>query len=247
MGICSHAYHYYGRNNLHLKTNTMRKYIVEFIGTFFLVAGAIFGGAVGASLALMVMVYAGGHISGGHYNPAVTTAMYIRRKVTTSELPGYYLAQLIGGFVAAALIYYFFEREGQNFICDDFPAGLLKTAMAEIIGSFALCYVVLNVATAKGTAGNSFYGLAIGGTVLAMALAFGKFSGGVFNPAVGLGLCVQKSMCWNHLWMFFVAPVAGGVLAGFVFKLVNEADDAEPESIPEDLVIKTGDKSQHSA
>jgi aquaporin Z len=223
----------------------MKKYIVEFIGTFFLVSGAIFYGAIGASLALMIMVYAGGHISGGHYNPAVTTAMYIRRKVTTAELPGYYIAQLLGGIIAAVLIYYVFERQGQNFVCDGFPTGALKTALAEIIGTFALAYVVLNVATAKGTAGNSYFGLAIGATVLAMALAFGKFSGGVFNPAVGLGLCIQKSMCWENLWMFFVAPLIGGVIAAFVFKLVNEADDEEPESIPEDQVIRTADKGQH--
>lgn len=222
----------------------MRKYIVEFIGTFFLVSGAIFGGAVGASLALMVMIYAGGHISGAHYNPAITTAMYIRRKVTAAELPGYYFAQLLGGAVAAVLIYYLFGREGQDFICDGFPAGVLKTALAEIIGTFALAFVVLNVATAKGTAGNSYFGLAIAATVLAMALAFRKFSGGVFNPAVGLGLSIQKSMCWNNLWMYFVAPVTGSVLAAIVFQLVNEADDTEPESIPENQTIKIGDKEQ---
>lgn len=222
----------------------MRKYIVEFIGTFFLVSGAIFGGAVGASLALIVMVYAGGHISGAHYNPAVTTAMYIRKKVTAAELPGYYIAQLLGGIISATLIYYVFERQGVNFLCDGFPSGVVKTALAEIIGTFALAYVVLNVATTKGTAGNSYFGLAIGGTVLAMALAFGKFSGGVFNPAVGLGLCVHKSMCWENLWMFFVAPLIGGILAAIVFRIVNEADDEEPESIPEEQIIRTGDKAQ---
>src|SRR5947209_7764715 len=170
----------------------MKKYAVEFIGTFFLVSGAILGGAIGASLALVVMVYAGGHISGAHYNPAVTTAMYIRRKVTASELPGYYIAQFLGGIVAAVLIYYVFEKQNPAPACDGFPEGVLKTALAEIIGTFALCYVILNVATAKGTGGNSYFGLAIGGTVLAMALTVGNYSGGVFNPAVGLGLCIQK-------------------------------------------------------
>jgi len=223
----------------------MRKYTVEFIGTFFLVSGAIFGGAVGASLALIVMIYAGGHISGAHYNPAVSIAMLIRKKITASELPGYFIAQFLGAVISGALIYYVFEREGVNFICDGFPGGALKTALAEIIGTFALAFVVLNVATAKGTSGNSYFGLAIGGTVLAMALAFGKFSGAVFNPAVGLGLCVQKSLCWQNLWMFFVAPIIGGVLAAFVFRMVNEADNEEPESIPEDLIFKSGDKAQH--
>jgi aquaporin Z len=223
----------------------MKKYIVEFIGTFFLVSGAIFYGAIGASLALMIMVYAGGHISGAHFNPAVTTAMYIRKKVTTAELPGYYIAQLLGGIIAGGLAYYFFERQGQNLVCDGFATGVMKTALAEIIGTFALAYVILNVATTKGTAGNSYFGLAIGGTVLAMAYAFGDFSGGVFNPAVGLGLCVQKSMCWGNLWMFFVAPLIGGVIAALVFRVVNEADDEEPESIPEEQIIRTGDKVLH--
>jgi len=219
----------------------MKKYIVEFIGTFFLVSGAIFYGAIGASLALMIMIYAGGHISGAHFNPAVTTAMYIRRKVIAADLPGYYIAQLLGGIIAGALAYYVFERQGPNLVCDGFASGAVKTALAEIIGTFALAYVILNVATAKGTAGNSYFGLAIGGTVLAMAVAFGSFSGGVFNPAVGLGLCVQKSMCWGNLWMFFVAPLIGGVIAAYVFRAVNEADE-EPESIPEEQVLKIEDK-----
>jgi len=223
----------------------MKKYVVEFIGTFFLVSGAILYGAIGASLALIIMVYAGGHISGAHYNPAVTTAMYIRGKVTSAELPGYYIAQLLAGVIAATLIYYVFEKQGQNSVCDGFPNGAMKTALAEIIGTFALAYVILNVATTKGTAGNSYFGLAIGGTVLAMAVAFGNFSGGVFNPAVGLGLCVHKSMCWANLWMFFVAPIIGGVIAAFVFRFVNEADDEEPESIPEEQIIRTEGKVRH--
>lgn len=121
----------------------------------------------------------------------------------------------------------------------------MKTGLAELIGTFALAYVVLKVATAKGTAGNSFYGLAIAGTVLAMAYAFGRFSGGVFNPAVGLGLSVHKSMCWENLWMFFIAPIAGGILAAFVFQVVNEADDSEPESIPEDQTIRIEGNKPH--
>lgn len=224
----------------------MRKYIVEFIGTFFLVSGAIFGGAIGASLALMVMIYAGGHISGAHYNPAVTTAMYMRKKITASELPGYYISQFLGASVAALLIYYVFERQGINSVCDGFPGGILKTALAEVIGTFALAFVVLNVATAKGTAGNSFYGIAIGGTILAMAMAFGKFSGAVFNPSVGLGLAIQKSICWQNLWMFFAAPLTGGVLAALVFRIVNQ-DDEERESIPEEQTLRIEDNPPQSA
>jgi aquaporin Z len=222
----------------------MRKYIVEFIGTFFLVSGAIYAGALGASIALIVMVYAGGHISGAHFNPAVTTAMYIRKKLRTDELAGYYISQLLGAAVAAVLICYVFDIEGTNAVCDGFQTGMLKTALAEIIGTFALAYVVLNVATARGTAGNSFYGLAIGGTVYAMAITVGQFSGGVFNPAVGLGLCVQKSLCWTNLWLFFVAPLIGGILAALVFRYVNKEEE-EMESIPEEQVVKIEDSSLH--
>ena len=215
----------------------MKKYIVEFIGTFFLVSGAILYGAAGAAAALVVMVYAGGHISGAHYNPAVTTAMYIRGKVTKGELAGYYIAQLLAGTVSAALLYYVFETPSGTISCDGFPSGVMKTALAEVIGTFALAYVILNVATAKGTAGNSFYGLAIGGTVLAMAWTFGSYSGGVFNPAVGLGLAIQGSLCWSQVWMFFVSPLIGGVIAAYVFRIVNGAEE-ELESIPEEQKIK---------
>jgi aquaporin Z len=223
------------------KPNYMRKYLVEFIGTFFLVSGALFGGAIGASLALAIMVYAGGHISGAHYNPAVTTALFIRKKVLAYELPGYYIAQLLGAAAAAAIIYSM-GNMGGRVICGDFPSGIGRTLIAEIIGTFALAYVVLNVATAKGTAGNSYFGLAIGATVLAMSYSFGKFSTTVLNPAVAVGLCVHKTMCWENVWLFFVGPIAGGVIAAIIFRFVNGADEEQPESIPDEPRPKTGDK-----
>ena len=211
----------------------MRKYLVEFIGTFFLVSGAILGGGIGASLALMVMIYAGGHISGAHYNPAVTIAIFIRKKIKSDELAGYFIAQFLGAALAALLIYYGFEKQGMGGECDGFAEGTLKVFLAEMIGTFALAYVVLHVATSRGTQGNSFYGIAIGGTVLAMALTLGTYSGGVFNPAVGLGLAVHKSICWANLWMFFVAPILGGAIAAYVFLYVN-GDEGDLESIPKE-------------
>jgi aquaporin Z len=160
--------------------------------------------------------------------------MWIRKKITVAEVPGYLIAQFLGAALAALVFCYGFDNPGMVGECDGLPGDILsKMALAEILGTFALTYVILNVATAKGTANNSFYGLAIGGTVLAMALTVGKFSGGVFNPAVGFGLCLHKSMCWANLWLFFVAPIAGGVIAAFVFRFVNGADEEE-ESIPEE-------------
>ncbi|TAL51439.1 MAG: porin, partial [Chitinophagaceae bacterium] len=102
--------------------------------------------------------------------------------------------------------------------------GIIKGVVAELAGTFALAYVVLNVATAKGTAGNSFYGLAIGGTVLAMATLIGKYSGGAYNPAVAIGLTIQKSLCWSQIWIYLVGCFGGAALAGIVFNFNNPDD-----------------------
>src|SRR4030095_7618076 len=179
----------------------MNKYIAEFIGTFFLVltigctvigtrAGVIAPLAIGA--ALMVMVYAGGHISGGHYNPAVTLGILIRGKVQPADVVPYMLAQFAGSAVAGSAV-------AALIVSKIFRAGVAVTPiaphlgpalLAEFLFTFALVYVVLNAATAEGTSGNSFYGLAIGMTVMTGAFAVGDISGGAFNPAVALGISI---------------------------------------------------------
>jgi aquaporin Z len=201
----------------------MNKYITELIGTFFLVMGAALGGAAGAALALMVMIYAGGHISGAHYNPAVTLSVWMRGKIEMKDAVMYWIFQVAGAIIAAVIVAFVFDREGSGdcVIADD---GGTKAIIAELLGTFALAYVVLNVATAKGTSGNSFYGLAIAGTVLAMATALGQFSGGAFNPAVAVGLSIQKSMCWGQIWMYLVGAFGGGALAAIIFSLNNPDD-----------------------
>lgn len=201
----------------------MNKYITEFIGTLFLVMGAALGGAVGASLALMIMVYAGGHISGAHYNPAVTLSVWMRGKIEMKDAVMYWIFQFAGAIIAALVVVYLFQTEGAG-TCVIAEDGATKGIMAELLGTFALAYVVLNVATAKGTTGNSFYGLAIGGAVLAMATAFGKFSGGAFNPGVAIGLTVQGSLCWDQIWIYFVGALGGGALAAIIFSLNNPDD-----------------------
>jgi aquaporin Z len=201
----------------------MKKVITEFIGTFFLVMGAALGGGLGAALALMIMVYAGGHISGAHYNPAVSLAVWIRGKSTLGDMLGYWMSQLAGGILAALVVAKLFGVEGSEtcLIPDD---ETIRGLAAETLGTFALAYVVLNVATAKGTGGNSFYGLAIGGTVLAMATVLGKFSGGAYNPAVAVGLSIQKTFCWSQIWIYLVASLVGAAVAAFVFKFNNPDD-----------------------
>jgi aquaporin Z len=201
----------------------MKKYITEFIGTFFLVMGAILGGGPGAALALMVMVYAGGHISGAHYNPAVTLAVMIRGKINSNDAIRYWISQLLGAAAAALIVAYVFENKAAG-DCAIPDGGLVKALVAELIGTFALAYVVLNVATAKGTSGNSFYGIAIAGTVLAMAIVIGRYSGGAYNPAVAFGLSLQGSFCWSQIWVYLVATFTGAALAAIVFK-INNPDD----------------------
>jgi aquaporin Z len=202
----------------------MRKYITEFIGTFFLVLAAGFASGDHAVLiiasALMVMIYAGGHISGAHYNPAVTLAVLVRGKIGTGDAIAYMVSQ-IAGAVAAALLVDFFK---------DIPAEAMqvhdttKALVAEILGTFALAYVVLNVATAKGTAGNSFYGLAIGFTVYFAGSLMGSLSGGAFNPAVAVGASVIKAFAWSNIWIYLVGCFGGGLLAALDFKFNNPDD-----------------------
>ena len=178
----------------------MKKYLVEFIGTFFLVAtigftvvkpgdaGAMAPVAIGS--ALMVMIFAGGHVSGGHYNPAVTLAVFLRGKCPVTDVVPYIVSQVVAAAAAAAIVLF---MKG-NPTVEAAKPDIVPALLAEFVFTFALCYVVLNVATAKGTSGNSFYGLAIGFTVLTGAYAVGSISGGAFNPAVAVGITVMGLM-----------------------------------------------------
>jgi aquaporin Z len=208
----------------------MRKYVVELIGAFFLVLtvgmtvmktpeGVIPPLAIGS--ALMVMIYAGGHISGGHYNPAVTLAVWIRGKCPTSDVIPYMVAQVIGAVLAALIVIYLkggMPKEGPP------SRDPFASLLVEFLFTFALAYVVLNVATAKSTAGNSNYGLAIGFTVLTGAFAVGTISGGAFNPAVAIGISVMGLSSWINIWIYLVGCFAGGAAAGVLFKWLNPDD-----------------------
>lgn len=212
----------------------MNKYIAEFIGTFFLVltvgctgigagAGVIAPLAIGA--ALMVMVFAGGHISGGHYNPAVTLGVLIRGKVNAADVVPYWIAQFLAAAVAALLV--------NNVLRAGAPVTAImpKTGpalLAEFLFTFALVYVVLNTATAEGTSGNSFYGLAIGMTVMTGAFAVGDISGGAFNPAVALGICILGISSWANIWIYLVANFAAAVVAAVIFQLINPPMQTTP-------------------
>ena len=212
----------------------MNKYIAEFIGTFFLVltigctgigagSGVIAPLAIGA--ALMVMVFAGGHISGAHYNPAVTLGVLIRGRLKAADVIPYWIAQFAAAAIAALLTIKFLR------------AGIPVTAivpkvgpalLAEFLFTFALVYVVLNAATAEGTSGNSFYGLAIGMTVMTGAFAVGDISGGAFNPAVAFGISLLGISNWSNIWIYLVANFTAAIVAAFIFNMINPPAQVTP-------------------
>ena len=211
----------------------------EFIGTFLLVitvcaaispktgAGTLAPLAIGA--VLTAMVYAGGRISGGHYNPAVSIAVMIRGKLRAAECLAYTAAQLaagaVGGLTARAI-----TGRGRPATSPDTG----KILAVELVFTFALAYVVLNVATARNSEGNSYYGLAIGFTVTAGAFAVGGISGGAFNPAVALGAGIADWFAWSELWIYIVAALAGAVLAAAAFRYIepSERPTGNPQPIP---------------
>jgi aquaporin Z len=210
----------------------MKKYLVEFISTFFLVftigmtviapgAGDLAPLAIGS--VLMVMIYAGGHVSGAHYNPAVTIGVWLRGKCPASDIVPYIIAQLgaavVASFAVKALKTGLTTKAAA--LTGAMTPEILPALLVEFLATFALVWVILNVATNKNTAGNSYYGLAIGFTVLASAYAVGGISGGAFNPAVALGLCTMGIVAWGSLWIYLVANFAGAIVAALAYKTVN--------------------------
>jgi aquaporin Z len=203
-----------------------KKFIVELIGTFFLVftvgqcviapgAGVIAPLAIGASL--MVMIYAGGHVSGGHYNPAVSLSVCLRGKLSPVELIAYIVAQLIGAALAVGATTYL--KGGQPVVAGSVHAG--PAILAEFLFTFALTFMVLNVATVKSVAGNSYYGLAIGSTVMVGAFAVGSISGGAFNPAVAVGITLLHISDAASLAYLLIGEILGAIASAGLFRALN--------------------------
>lgn len=217
-----------------------RKLVVEFIGMFMFVftvgmatnktgAGTLAPLAIGA--VLMVLVFAGGHISGGHFNPAVSTAVFLRGRMASNEFGAYVVTQFIAAILGGLMVRVVGGHEAHAAV-----AGVGRMLIAEFLFTFTLAWVVLNVATARGTLGNSFYGLAIGFTVVTGAFAVGGISGGAFNPAIALGAMVTGLLKWSHIWVYLLADFAGGAVAAWAFlyvlpgeKLAGDVEAASTE------------------
>ncbi|HLZ16723.1 MAG TPA: aquaporin [Cyclobacteriaceae bacterium] len=203
----------------------MKKYLIELIGTFFLVLTiGLTGNPLAIGAMLMVMIYMGGHVSGAHYNPAVTMAILMQKKIDTRDAGMYMIFQIIGS-IAAALVVYLVT--GNTFApVPGSTTSVVSALLVEIIFTFALVSVILNVAVSPSVSGNNYYGLAIGFTVLAGAFAGGGISGGAYNPAVGIGPCLIDTLVGGNnslstVWLYLVGPPAGAWLGSKVFSFTE--------------------------
>jgi aquaporin Z len=220
-------------------SSLVRNAVAEFVGTFifaFAVVGAVNSGSPLTPLAigfvLMVMVFATGHISGAHLNPAVSIGVWLRGAINLTGAIVYIVVQLIAAALAGALSFVVWPAGKEAMKIDVGPAFLV-----EALWTLVLVYVVLNVATSKDHPNNSFYGLAIGSTVFVGAVAVGAVSGGGFNPAIALGLAVTGHFAWGSYWLYFIAPIVGAVIAALIFRVLNTHDKlpAKEEAVSETL------------
>lgn len=204
----------------------MRKNVMELIGTFFLVMAISFtGDPLSIGLMLAVMVYCGGHVSGAHYNPAVTAAVLLRKGIDLKTAAGYWVSQIIGAALAALVHYVVLTDSFAPAPGEGITFGI--ALLIETLGTFALALVVLNVATARKLAGNFIYGLAIGLTITAVASFGGDISGGVFNPAVAIGPAIidvltSNAQGFHHAVLYLAGPLLGAAFASFIFGYTNE-------------------------
>tara|TARA_B100001248_G_scaffold256944_1_gene238683 strand:+ start:56 stop:679 length:624 start_codon:yes stop_codon:yes gene_type:complete len=205
----------------------MNRYIIEFLGTFFLVL--IIGlsqNPVAIGLGLAVLVYMGAHISGAHYNPIVSLAMLINDQIELKEFSFYLASQLLGSVVAT----YFITLLGNDFEVISNTNDISSFFLAEILFTFLLVFVILNVALNKNLEGNQFYGLAIGLTVTAGAFTVGNISGAVFNPAVSFGpslfsfvdpQVVGSNISSSDFFIYYlISGIIGSVIASYLYKKV---------------------------
>lgn len=213
----------------------MKKYLTEFIGTFFLILTVIMSAnnpTIGllAPFAMsgmyLAMIYAGSAISGAHYNPAITVAMLMQKKIDRTDALYYIMVQLIASVLAAAIGVYLHDCAGGLNIVARVNEQPICAILGEFLGAFALTYVFLKVSPAATNENNAYYGLAIGFTVLAVSFGFGSLSGGAYNPAIALGGSVAGMFGWDDLLFLWIGSLLGAAAAATVIQLLQRP---EPE------------------
>lgn len=219
--------------------NLLHKCFIEAVGIFFLTLTIAFttGNPIAVGAMLTALIYMGYSISGAHFNPATTLAVLIIGKIKSKEALLYVLAQVIGVALASLFYHFIYGETRIFFLYPDKQLNILKPLGVEIVFTFAMMVVILYTAAYEKTKGNSYYGLAIGLVVLALAYAAGYISGGAFNPAIGcipifmetiLGFCQCKPV--NHAWIYAVGPFAGAAVAAFIFKWFTKENIQEINS-----------------
>lgn len=206
----------------------MRGYLAEFLGTFFLVFTFLSAAASDAPLAavsvsamLVATVWAGAHISGAHFNPAISLGVFLQHRLSLADLFSYWAAQLLGALVASSIGMWIFELPHRALDVSR-SDGLLPALVVELLFTFALVYVVLSIGASKDQKTNLFYGLAMGLVVLAGTLTVAQVSGAAFNPAIAFGMAVAGEFGWSSIWVYLLAEMAGGgVAAAFAARVVH--------------------------
>ena len=196
----------------------MKKYVMEAVGAMLLLLTvSLIGNPIATGMALVALVYMGGHISGGHYNPAISLGAWINGKLKTKEFGYYVLSQLIGGFVAS--IFYFLLIGKRYFAAPGVGVGYWKVMLLEMIFTFFLVFVALTFAMAPKLKTSQMYGLAIGFTLLAIS-----FLGGTYNPMVSIssslfdGCFLGTSI--QHMPAYALGSFGGGAVAAYFYKYI---------------------------
>ncbi|CUI15569.1 aquaporin 9, putative [Bodo saltans] len=218
--------------------------VAEFVGTFLFVLTITLATIGIGSLAplaigfmLMAMVFTFGYISGGHFNPAITFATFITRHTPLRKLIRYVIVQVLAGIMSTLYASAIVGLDVPVPTTDTNIVAVWQSLLSELVYTFALACVVLHVAYSRQRT-NSFYGFAIGMTLMAAAFSVGGFTGGAFNPAVATG--IQLVACFGgncspliFTWMYWVAPMGGAFLGGFAYNLLDtNSRETETAAVP---------------
>jgi aquaporin Z len=214
----------------------MKKYLAEGIGTFFLMLSivlSVYNGTgnlapIVIGCMLIGMIYAVAHISGAHFNPAVSFAQYMQERISRSDFAYYIITQLISVALASFIGVFLLSGGPALVTIEPRVNDPIHALLAEFLGTFALVLVILNLSNTRAGKGNLVGGIVVGLTVIAAAYMFGPYSGAALNPAVAVGMCVAGMVAWSDLWVYLVGILLGTAAAVSVFRVTyQEADPTE--------------------